>query len=125
MQGGAGVRRGDGHAHLRGGGGGRGRGKRCLGVLDGDVEVGRIKIGDGVSGLDLLVLLNVDRQHVAGDARADLEKVAVNLRVVGVLGEGGAPPDADRDNDKDDEDEDEDAALARRLLQLRLRGRVR
>ena len=51
----------------------------------------------GSPGFDELVLFDVDLDDLAGDARADLNEVAVDLRVVGVFAEGGVPPEAEGD----------------------------
>ena len=68
-----------------------GAGEVGLGLFEGDLVVLGIDLGDGLAGLDLLVVLDVDLDDLAGDAGADLVEVAVDLGVVGVFGEGGAP----------------------------------
>ena len=50
----------------------------------GDLIVLGVDLGDGLAGLDLLVVVDVDLDDLAGDARADLIEVAVDLGVVGV-----------------------------------------
>ena len=120
----AGVDGGDGHGDIGRGGVGLGAGKGCLRVLDGDLVVAGIELGDDVAGLDELVLLDVDLEHLAGDARTYLDEVAVDLGIVSVFAEGGAPPETGGDEREHDEDNDEDApAPGLRLCNLSFRDR--
>ena len=64
--------------------GGLGAGEVGLGLLQGDLLVLGIDLGDGIADFDLLVVLDVDLDDLAGDAGADLVEVAVYLGVVGV-----------------------------------------
>ena len=93
----AGVDGHDGHVHVGCRGIGPGAGQRGLGVLYRDLVIARVELGDRVARLHHLVLFHVDLDHLAVDARAHLDQVAVHLRVVGILAVGGAPPDAEGD----------------------------
>ncbi len=65
----------------------------------------------GCAGLDGLVVVDVDLDDLAGDAGADLVEVAVDLGVVGVFGEGGAPvEEAGADDEQDDDGDDDELA---------------
>ena len=81
----------------------------------GDLIVLGIDLGDGRPDVDLLVVVDVDLDDLAGDAGADLIEIAVDLGVVGVFGEGGAPVEDARADDEEDDDRDDDE-LAARLL---------
>ena len=62
----------------------------------------------------MLVLVHIDLGDVAIDARADLDKVAIDGCVVGVFVIGGVPPEeksADQQH-RDESDDDETAARA-------------
>ena len=91
------IHREDGNIHAGCRGIGRGAGKRGLGVFDGNLIVARVELNDGVARLHDLVLFHIDFHDLAGDTRADLNEVAVDLRVVSILAEGGVPPDAEGD----------------------------
>ena len=71
-------------------------GKVRLGLVERDLVVGGVDVGQRIAGLHRLVVVDVDLDDVAGDARAHLVEVAVHLRVVGVLGKGRAPVEEDR-----------------------------
>ena len=66
----------------------------------------------GCAGLNLLVVVDVDLDDLPGDTRADLVEIAVDLGVVCVLGEGGAPVEDTRPDDKEDDDSDDDELAA-------------
>ncbi len=70
---------------------GLGAGEIGLGLLKGDEVILGIDLGDDLAGFDLLVVVDIDLDDLTGDPRADLEEVAVDLRVVGAFGEGGVP----------------------------------
>ena len=91
----AGVDGDDGHIDIGCRGIRPGAGQRGLGVLHRDLVVPGVEVGDRVAGLHHLVLFHVDLGHLAVDARAHLDQVAVDLRVIGILAVGGAPPDAE------------------------------
>ena len=93
-------------------GGGLGAGKVGLGLLEGDLIVLGVDLGDGITDLHLLVVLDVDLDDLAGDAGADLVEIAVDLCVIGVLGEGGAPVEDACADDKQDDDRDDDELTA-------------
>ena len=122
-----GVDGGDGHVDVGRGGIGLGAGQRSLRVLDGDLVVARIELGDRVARLDQLVLFHIDLDDLAGDARADLDQMAVDLRVVSIFAEGGVPPDPDGDQHQDHDHNHDDAPAAglrlRRSLFLDRLGR--
>ncbi len=92
-----------------------GAGEVGLRLLEGDLVVLGVDLGDELAGLDLLVVVDVDLDDLAGDARADLVEVAVDLGVVGVFGEGGAPVEEGADDDQENDDGDDDE-LAPRFL---------
>ena len=97
-------------------GGGLRAGEVGLGLLDGDLIVLGIDLGDELADFDLLVVVDVDLDDLAGDARADLIEIAVDLGVVGVFGEGGAPVEDARADDEQDDDGDDDELAAGLLL---------
>ena len=98
---------------------GLGAGEVGLGLLERrpGSRVGSIS-ASGCAGLDRLVVLDVDLDDLAGDARADLVEIAVHLGVVGVLGEGGAPVEEAGADDEQQDDADDDE-LAAGLLRRR------
>ena len=61
-------------------------GQRRLRVLHRHLVVPRVQLGDRVARLHQLVLVHIHLDHLARNARADLDQVAVDLRVVGVFG---------------------------------------
>ena len=93
----AGVDSDDRHIDVGRRGIGPGAGQRGLGVLHRDLVVAGVEVGDRVARLHHLVLFDVDLRNLAADARAHLDQVTVDLRVVGILAVGGAPPDAEGD----------------------------
>ena len=72
----------------------------------------RIEFGNHVSRLDDLIFLDIDLENLAADARADLDQMAVDLRVIGVFAISGAPPNA-QSNQREHHDHDYDDALRR------------
>ncbi len=96
--------------------GGLRAGEVGLGLLEGDLIVLGIDLGDELADFDLLVVFDVDFDDLAGHARADLVEIAVHLGVVGVLGEGRAPVEDARADDKQDDDRDHDELAAGLLL---------
>ena len=83
-----------------------------LRLLERDLIVLGVDLGDGRTDFHLLVVFHVDLDDLAGDAGADLVEVAVHLRVVGVFGEGGAPVEDARADDEQDDDGDDDELAA-------------
>ena len=67
-----------------------------LRLVERDLVVGGVDLGQQLAGLHGLVVVHGDLHHLARDARADLVEVAVHLRVVGVFDEGGAPVEEGR-----------------------------
>ncbi len=111
--------------HVGGQGIGLGAGQCSLGVRDCDFVVARVKVDDRSALWHLLVLVNIDLRHLAGDARTHLDQVAVHLRIIGVLGEGGVPPEGDRRHEDDCNDNNDDApAAGPRLYDLGRRIRL-
>ena len=117
----AGVNGGDGHIYVGGRGIGLRAGQCCLGVLDRDLVVPGVQLGDGVARINHLVLFHIDLENLPRDARTHLDQVAVDLRVVGVLGEGRMPPKPGGNQHKHDNHDHNDAsAVGLRLLHLYL-----
>ncbi len=110
----------DGHIHVGCGGVGLSAGKRGLSIFHRNLIIRRIEFGNHVSGLDDLILLDIDLENLAGDARADLNQMAVDLRVIGVFAISGAPPNA-QSNQREHHDYDYDDASA---AGVRLRARA-
>ena len=108
----AGVGRGDGHIYPSSGSVSFGAGQSGLGILDGDLVIAGIEIDDRVTPLHHLVLFHVHLGDVAGDARTDLDEVTIDLRVIGVFGVCGAPPDAEGDEYHDNESDDDNTPAA-------------
>ena len=61
---------------------GLGVGEVGLGLLESDLVILGVDLGDGIALVDELLLLDIDMDDLAGDARADLVEVAVDLGVV-------------------------------------------
>jgi hypothetical protein len=115
----AGVDGGDGHIHVGRRGVGLGAGQSRLGVLDRNLVVRWVQLGDHVARLHHLVLLDVDLGDLARNAGAHLDQVAVDLRVVGVFAIGGAPPEPGGNQHEDrNHDSDDDSAAGVRLRDL-------
>ena len=75
---------------------GLGIGQRGLRVLDGDVKVLGVELGNRVARLHHLVFYDVDLDHLPRNARADLNQVAIDLGVVSIFAVGRVPPDGYR-----------------------------
>jgi len=58
---------------------GLGVGEVGLGLVEGDLVVGGVGLGEELAGLDGLVVVDVDLDDVADDAGADLVEVAICL----------------------------------------------
>ncbi len=91
---------------------GDGAGEVGLRLLEGDEVVLGIDLGDDLAGLDLLVVVDVDLDDLAGDARAHLKEVAIDLSVVGALREGRVPVEERADDDEENDDGDDDVFAA-------------
>ena len=102
------VDAGDGHVDVGLDGGGLRAGEVGLGLLERHLVVLGVDLGDGCTDVHLLVVIDVDLDDLAGDARADLIEVAVDLSVVGVFGKGGAPVEDARADDEKNDDRDDD-----------------
>ena len=117
----AGVDRGDRHVDLSRGGIGLGAGQSGLGFFHRNLVVAGVQLGDHVARLHHLVFFDVDLEHLSTDARADLDQMAVDLRVVGILAVGRVPPEPGRRQRQNDHNGDHDAPAAgrwRRALKL-------
>ena len=108
----AGVDGGDGHVHVGRSGVRLGAGQRGLGVFHRYLVVAGVQLGNHVASLHHLVLVDIYLGNLATDARADLDQVPVDLRVVGIFAEGGVPPDADGGNHQHRHHDDDDAPAA-------------
>lgn len=75
-----------------------------LGLLQGDLRVGRIEAHQRLAGRDGLGVIGLDGYHGAGHLRRDLHQVAVHVGVVGALEVGAeqGPPDAVGDRDEEE-----------------------
>ncbi len=99
---------------------GLGAGQVGLGLIERDLIIPGVDLGDQLPLLDLLVVLDIDLDDLADDAGADLIEVAIDLGVVGVLDEGGVPvEEAGADHQQNDDGDDDE--LAPRLLRRGLR----
>ena len=56
-------------------------------------EILRIDLRNQGAGLYVLILFDVDLDHLPGNPGADLDQVAIHLRVVGVFVIRGVPPE--------------------------------
>ncbi len=84
-----------------------------LRLIERDLVVGGIDLGQQLARLHGLVVVHGDLHHLARNARADLVQVAVHLRVVGVFDEGGAPEEEGRaENDQQHDADDDELAVA-------------
>ena len=75
-----------------------------LGLLQGDLRVGRVDAHQRLAGGDGLGVVGLDGHHGAGHLRRDLHQVAVHVGVVGAFEVGAeqGPPDAVGDRDEDE-----------------------
>ena len=117
----AGIHGGNRHIHVGRRGVGLGARQSRLGVLHSDLIISRVQLGNRVAGLHHLIFIHVNLGHLACNARADLDQVAVHLRVVGAFAIGRAPPQADgnqRQYHNHGNDDASAAGLRRRALDL-------
>ena len=59
-----------------------GLGQRRLGLLHGNLRVGRVKLHQGLSGFNKVSVIGQDRCHRSTDLRRNLNHIALNIRVV-------------------------------------------
>ena len=84
-----------------------------LRLIERDLVIGGVDLGQQLARLHGLVVVHGDLHHLARNARADLVEVAVHLRVVGVFDECGAPEEEGRaENDQQHDADDGELAVA-------------
>ena len=113
LQGGTGVNSDDGYIHPHRFIVGLGTLQAGLVLLHRDLKVLGIDLGNQGTGLDILVLIHVDLDHLSGNPGADLYQVTIHLCVVGVFVIRGVPPEEQRAHDKNrDHADDDEPALS-------------
>ena len=77
-------------------------------LLHRHLKILRIDFGNQGAGLHVLILFDIDPDHLPGNPGADLDQVTIHLCVIGVFVIRGVPPEEQRAHDKNSDHADDD-----------------
>ncbi len=108
LQGGAGVYPDDGYIDPHSFIVGLGALQAGLILLHRHLKIFRIDFGNQGAGLHVLILFDIDPDHLPGNPGADLDQVTIHLCVIGVFVIRGVPPEEQGAHDKNRDHADDD-----------------